>query len=234
MIEAVTELRRRCPGVPIYGIIDRDLAAAEALDSDFIGKGILRTPRCTLENYLLESECWAKVFSFIFSRQGAAPDSWDAPIQVRGYIEHAFQECLPLSAYNHVIQYGNHRYTQQARQTPEAARSYRDHPDALAGGGPAVKLRSWGQQLGAAEDFGDLFERELQALERDPARWPQDVSGKPVLQSLHRRFPRLPGAGQFSLSHYLNLYVRECPFPPEDIAALINRIVEHARWSRRE
>jgi hypothetical protein len=229
VVEAVTELRRRCPGVPVYGLIDRDFASDDALDADFAARGILRTPRYTLENYLLEPGCWARVFGFIFRRQGGAPQGWDDPAQVRNHIEQAYRDCLVLAAHNRVIKFGNERYLEQAARTPETERTYRDHPESLAGIDPAAKLRSWGQQIGAAEDLGDLFGQTLRALEQDSlSAWEQQVSGKYVLRELHRRFPRLPGTGQFSLSHYLNLYLRECPGPPPDLVRLIERIIEDA------
>lgn len=230
VVEAVAELRRRCADVPVYGIIDRDFAGDEELDGDFPQQGILRTPYYTLENYLLEPECWAQVFAFIFRRQGGAPDGWDDPARMHNHIEQAYRDCLPLAAHNQVIQHGNRQYMQQAQQTPEPERIYREHPDAFAGIDPAAKLRAWGQQLGANEDLGDLFGERLQILEQaDWLTWQFHVSGKQALRELHRRFPQPPRAGQFSLSHYLNLYLDRCPTPPPDLAALIDRIIEDAR-----
>ncbi len=226
---AVAELRRRCPGIPIYGIIDRDFADDETLDADFAALGIVRTPRYTLENYLLDPECWANVFAFIFRRQGSAPDGWDDPARVQHHIERAYRDCLVLTAHNRVIQFGNEHYGDRAIQTPETDRTYREHPNALANIDPADKLRAWGNQLGAAEDLGTMFEQTLRDLQAgDLATWQQHVSGKYVLQLLHQRFPRLPRAGQFPLDHYLNEYLRACPDPPPDLVRLIERIIEDA------
>lgn len=229
VIEAVRELRRRCPDVPIYGIIDRDFAEDEALDADFDRDGILRTPCYTLENYLLDPECWAKVFRFIFRRQGRAPDGWDdlATVQVR--VEQAYRFCLPLAAHNYVIKYGCTLYPVRAAQTPETERTYREHPDALARLNVFAKLRAWGEMLGATEDLGALYEKELDRLEQGGfSVWQRHVSGKYVLAVLHRDFPRLPRSGQFSVGHYLNLYLDRCPQPPADVQRLIERILRHA------
>lgn len=145
VIEAVAELRHRCQNVPIYGIIDRDFADDGALDADFAQQGILRTPRYTLENYLLEPEGWAKVFSLIF--RGHTPDGWDESAQVQTYIEQAYHHCLPLAAHDQVIQYGNRKYSEQAKQTPEDDRHYLKHINHLEGIDLVEKLRLWGQQL---------------------------------------------------------------------------------------
>ena len=74
-----------------------------------------------------------------------------------------------------------------------------------------------------------MFEQALRDLQAgDLVTWQQHVSGKYVLQLLHRRFPRLPRAGQFPLDHYLNEYLRACPDPPPDLVRLIERIIEDA------
>lgn len=226
VFEAVSELRRRCPGIPVYGIIDRDFADDNALDADFSTGGILRTPRCTLENYLLEPECWAEVFKFVFRRHNGPPDAWDDINRVQAYIEQAYRACLALAAHNQVIQYGTRLYSTQASQTPEAERVYREHPDSLVS--PVEKLRKWGQTLGAREDFGRLYQSKLEDLERTGlAAWKRHVSGKMVLKELHRNFPKPPRTGQFSLSHYLNEYLRACPDPPDDLIELVERVINH-------
>lgn len=104
-----------------------------------------------------------------------------------------------------------------------------EHPDVFTDVDPASKLRVWGQQLGANEDLGERFEQASDSLEQgDLADWEKQVSGKYVLRLLHQRFPRLPGAGQFPLDHYLNEYLRACPDPPADLVELIERIIEDA------
>jgi hypothetical protein len=229
VVEAVAELRRRCPDVPVYGVIDRDFASDDDLDADFATQGILRTPRYTLENYLLVPDCWAQVFAFIFRRQGGVPDGWDDPVRVQGYIEDAYRDCLDLAAYNFAIHFGNSMYPKGASKTPKAERTYRERPNALANIDPVATLNSWGKKLGFPEDLGKVFSGFLGELNRGgPPRWEKSVSGKYVLRALHQCFPRLPRTGQFSLDHYLNQYLRECPNPPPDLVGLIERIIEDA------
>ena len=54
VVTAVKALRERGLEIPVYGIIDRDFCEDHELDRDFETLGILRTPRYTLENYLLD------------------------------------------------------------------------------------------------------------------------------------------------------------------------------------
>ncbi|MBX7232822.1 MAG: DUF4435 domain-containing protein [Caldilineales bacterium] len=224
VIDAVAELRRRCPDIPIYGIIDRDFAEDEELDSDFITLGIIRTPAYTLENYLLDPACWAAVFRFIFRRQNVAPDGWDQPEQARNHIEAAFRACLDLTAYNQVVKRCAEHYPESADVS--SVRGYHHHPDAFKGEDPARSLSQWGQEIGCSEDLGRLFAEKRAGLDSlGLAGWQQLVSGKHVLGLLHNRFPRLRKAGRFGLSHYLNLYLRECPDAPADLAQIIGRII---------
>ncbi|MEW5987961.1 MAG: DUF4435 domain-containing protein [Chloroflexota bacterium] len=225
VIQAVGDLRQLCPDVPIFGIIDRDFADQQALDADFAVKGILRTARYTLENYLLAPECWKNVFSLIFLRDAQVPDNWDDPTQIQTYILQAFQACLPLAAYNWVIQSCREEYPAEYDQWPI---EYAKHPAELERQDSAVKLHNWGQQCGISEDLGQLYELRLAELQQgDLATWQQLVSGKCVLSELQKRFPRRMGRGQFDLDHYLTLYLDKCPEPQADLTALIQRILAH-------
>jgi hypothetical protein len=229
VIEAVAELRRRCPDVPVYGIIDRDFAEDEALDADFATLGILRTQSYTLENYLLDAACWAAVFRLIFRRQGGAPDGWDQTERVQAHIEAAYRSCLDLTAYNRVIKTVGERYRELAQTTAEGDREYQHHPDAFRKIGPAARLATWGQKMGCPEDLGARFHEYRSALETaSVADLQKMVSGKHVLQVLQGRFPLLPRAGRFGSSHYLNLYLDRCPDPPADLIHIIDRIVADA------
>jgi hypothetical protein len=235
VIEAVAELRWRCPDVPVYGIIDRDFAEDEALEADFANHGILRTPRYALENYLLDAECWAAVFGLIFRRKGGAPQGWDQPEAVQGQIEAAYRACLDLAAHNFVVKYGWVNYPELARQTPEQDRSYRDHPAAFRVVSPSDRLASWGLQMGCPEDLGARFRAQRATLETAGlGDWQKAVSGKYVLHVLQGRFPLLPGAGRFGLSHYLNLYVDRCPRPPPDLVRILDRIISAAGGAGRD
>lgn len=225
---AVAELRTRCPEVPVYGIIDRDFADDGALDADFAA-GIVRTPLFTLENYLLDPECWAAVFRLIFRRQGGAPGGWDDAGQVANHISTAYRTCLDLAAHNLVVKHACTAYRNLAMQTPEPDRRYREHPDAFKQTPPAARLAAWGTSMDCPEPLDVRFAHEQARMAAlGEQGWPTVVSGKHVLKVLQAQFPLLAGAGKFGLSHYLNLYLDRCPDPPADLAALIDRIVADA------
>jgi len=226
VVEAVAELRRRCPNIPIYGIIDRDFAEEGTLDADFATLGILRTSCYTLENYLLDPVCWAAVFRLIFRRQGSAPNGWDQTERVQEHIEAAYRSCLDLAAYNRVIKTVGERYHELAQATADGDREYLHHPDAFTKIGPAARLAAWGQKMGCPEDLGARFHEYRAALETaSPADLQKVVSGKHVLHVLQSRFPLLPRAGRFGLSHYLNLYLDRCPDPPADLTRIVERVI---------
>lgn len=230
VIRAVAELRQRCSGVPIYGIIDRDFCQPEHLDADFETQGILRTPQYTLENYLLDPKGWAKVFQFIFRPFRPLAENWDDEVKMACLIANAYTECFVLSAHNRAIKFGNDNFTNQAVLTPEKSRCYLEVAHALEKDRAIQKLQVWGGQIGAGTKLIEVFEEHLAVLNQaDLPFLQQHISGKYVLGWLHRRFPKRPGAGQFDLKHYLNEYLRACPEPPPDITELINRIVQHAR-----
>ncbi len=230
VIAAVLELRQRCPGVPVYGVIDRDFTNY-ALDAAFVTQGILRTPLYTLENYLLDPNCWAQVFTLIFRpHPGGVPDGWGDPVRVQAYIEQAYRDCLVLAAHNWVIKFGHEHYFNQATQTRQSDREYRENLEAFGNVDPADKLGRWGQQLAANEDFTQLYTQKLQMLNQaNLDEWEKQVSGKYVLHQLHQQFPRRPGRrALFDLGHYLNLYLDKCIHPPADLVRLIDHIIQDA------
>jgi hypothetical protein len=227
--EAVIELRIQCPDIPIYGIIDRDFAEDSALEVNFDSQGVVRTPLYTIENYLLDPNCWAKVFDFIFRRSGRAPDGWDEPLQVWNYIEQVYSECLPLAAHNWVVKFCGEKYQDKILIGGKQFK-YLESPMALSGRNAEIVLLEWGRHLGIAENLGDLFTQKLGELRAsDFAGWQKQVSGKYVLRELHRRFPlRKGGTGRFDVNHYVDLLLQFCPEPPEDLDRLIRYVLQRA------
>lgn len=225
---AVGELRQREPHVALYGIVDRDFADDHVVEAQYAGipeNGVLRLPRYTLENYLLDPGCWFSVLGLVFAREGSPPEGWDSPDAIARQIESAYRDCAVVSAHNRVIKFGNGRYRSAAEKTPDAERQYVRVLEALRQRDPRAKLAAWGQSLGAGEDFGQLFDRhfaELQDADLDCLA--KRVSGKVVLKHLHRQFPNPPRGGQFGVEHYLNLYLDKCPEPSEDLQELLQLI----------
>ncbi len=219
---AVARLRADGCRVPVYGIVDRDFCEDEALDADFATCGILRTPRYTIENYLLEPECWAQVLKLAFSRQGQAPDGWNGTTMVANHIQFAYHECLPIAAHNRVVQFAQEHYNCSA-----SSRVYLMHPAAAMAQDLSLELREWGRTLAAEVDFGALFDDRRRELETDDlALWQKHVSGKAVLWAFHEHLPSVKR--RYDLDHYLNLYMDRCPDPPADLTALVDRILQAA------
>ena len=225
---AVQEMRRRLPGVPCYGILDRDFTPENALDINFAHNGILRTRNYTIENYLLNPGCWADVFKLIF-RRGSVPGGWDNPATISEYITQACRECLPLAAHNYVVHYVNEYYAAVAEQIPEGQRVYLHDPRALTQTDLVSRFQHWTGVLGSTEDLVNMFGAFQQDLaQANPDAWMQHISGKHVLKVLHQRFPLSGQSGRFRLSHYISLYLDKCHDPPPDLKDLVYRCLNHA------
>jgi hypothetical protein len=227
LVAAVTALRERSIGVPVYGIIDRDFCEDHELDARFESKGILRTPRHTLENYLLDPACWATVFKRIFRRNPADARGWDDERRVTNLISDAYRDCLALAAHNWVVGTITAKYA--SLTTP--SRNYLTNHTAVKHKEAVLQsLVNWGANIGASEDLRKLFDDKLSQLEIATIEThSQQVSGKYVLERLLDMSPGSPNNKHFSLDHYLVLYMESCSAPPADLVNLIERIIEHAR-----
>lgn len=228
VLNAVAQLRERVPGMPVYGIRDRDFCEDAELDRAFETHGILCTPRYTLENYLLDPKCWAAVMQIIFDRDPVAAKGWNDEAQVCTFINDAYRNCLGLAAHNWVVKLIAAKYLAQATQQP---REYLKHPRALAAAVALLaSLCAWGKQLGVTEDLNAVYAEKLAELEQmEFAAWEKQVSGKYVLHALYQQFPLPAGSGRLPLDQFLNLYMNQCYEPPADLSALIERIIAHAR-----
>ncbi|HKX31826.1 MAG TPA: DUF4435 domain-containing protein [Blastocatellia bacterium] len=225
VVKAVAELRRLCSGVPIYGIIDRDFCEEPELGLEFESQGILRTPRCTLENYLLEPACWAEVFKRIFRRNPAAAQGWDQKQTIIETIAQSYESCLSVAAHNWVVKMIMARYRPPTTLPREYLRHYKAMDDQQ---GVLQSLSEWGSNVGASEDLREMFESRLSQLKQSPAEiHAQVVSGKLVLKRFIEHSP-MPPKGRLHLYYYLNEYMEICHEPPADLTALIERIITHA------
>ena len=226
VVAAVATLRERSIGVPVYGIIDRDFCEDHELDTEFDSKGIARTPRYTLENYLLDPVCWATVFKRIFRRSPAAARGWDDERQVTKFISDAYSDCLALAAHNWIVGAITAKYaspTTASREYLTNHKAVRDQEAVL------LSLANWGVSIGASEDLRQLFNSKFSQLKIATIEiLSQQVSGKYVMERLLDLSPGSPTKTRFPLDHYLNLYMESCSTPPTDLVNLIERIIEHA------
>ena len=227
IVTAVASLRTRLGRRRVYGIIDRDFAGPPTyppVPTD----GILRTSKYTLENYLLDPECW---YRYIRPHGRRTPKpGWSTPDEAQATIEGLYRECLPLSAYNWTLQ--------QARSLDEAAfhrlreddRKYKEHPKALDNMGDVeAHLRGLQKQMGLSADLGQVYADRLAYLQTlTLADWEGVVSGKYVLRLLRERFP-LRLSGNQAWDDVLGAYVDGCPDPHPDLVNLVELILQDAQ-----
>lgn len=229
VVNAVTTLRATIGPKSVYGIIDRDFApniAYPPLPPD----GILRTPKYTLENYLLDPDCW---FQFMHPYTLRVPKpGWNTVEEVAMTIERLYRECIPLAAYNIVLRQARDIYDEEFNNLPESEKKYKEHPKALAAiGDVPTYLGQLTTKMGLSEPddfFAKLYKMGLKEMRDDPvSNLEQVVSGKYVLNLLKERFP-LRLSGQQAWDDVLGAYVDICPAPPEDLRILVDLILQDA------
>lgn len=228
VVEAVAELRVRLGDRAVYGIIDRDFETVVGVEP-FPDSGVLRTPKYTLENYLLEAECWFKCIQPHTLR--APKPGWQTSGQVQTTIRGLYQQCLPLSAFNWTLKQARTADPAGFASLPRKDREFRgEHPKALTGlGDVSGHLRSLGARLNLAADLGFMYEERLAHLQGLPHDQLEEVvSGKFVHNLLSEQFP-LKLSGERSWDDMLSAYLFHCPHPPADLRHLITAILSDAR-----
>jgi len=228
--EAVIELRRMLNPKRVYGIIDRDFAPL-AVYPPLPPDGIVRTRQYTLENYLLEAECWAVCARRYMGRM--ATPAWNDPHALERHIVDLYRRCLPVSAYNWVLRQARQIDNHAFELLPSGNRQYKESPEALdalasgVGGVPSY-LRTIQTQMGLTEDLGALYQQRLTGLEQQNlAEWQEVVSGKYVLRLLRQSFPMNIAENDWK-TYVLGTYLEECLDPPADLQALIEAILADA------
>lgn len=226
VMDAVAELRLRLGGKAVYGIIDRDFETLVGTEP-FPHSGVLRTPKYTLENYLLEAECWFKCIQPYTLR--AAKPGWQTPAEVQTTIRDLHRQCIPLSAFNWTLKQARSAAPMGFATLPDKEGAYREHPKALAGLGDVPDyLRHLGVRLGLAVNLGQMYEERLahlQNLSHDQLE--EVVSGKVVHKLLFEQFP-LKLSGERSRDDMLSAYLFHCPHPPADLQQLVAAILADA------
>ncbi len=227
VVDAVHALRASLGAKRVYGIIDRDFEEHVAHDP-FPSDGIARTAKYTLENYLLDVECWFK-YVCLHTRRVSKP-GWNTLDEARGTLESLYRECLPLSAYNWVLHRSRQEHPVKFMALPPKMREYKEHPKAIDNLGDVLAhLRNEIQtQMGIADDLGRMYTERLGALQiLLLADLEQVVSGKYVLNLLREQFPINLGSRQ-AWDDVLSAYISLCPDPPSDLETLINLVLQDA------
>ncbi len=221
---AVESLRTRLGAKRVYGIVDRDFEESVTWNP-FPPSGILRTPKYTLENYLLNAECW---FQQILPYTLRSPKAgWNSVEEAQATLESLYRECLPLSAYNWVLRQVRNRAPDVFETLPDNA--YKEHPKAVErlGNIPAC-LREIQTRMMIPDDWGQMYLDRLAVLQRmSLPELEQIISGKYVLALLHERFP-LRLSGKQAWDDVLGAYIVACPAPPNDLETIIGLILQDA------
>ncbi len=128
VVGAVENLRARLGAKRVYGIVDRDFEGTVSLEV-CPADGILRTPKYTLENYLLNPEDW---FKYVHPHTGrASKPGWNTLEEARATIESFYRQCAPLSAYNWSLCQMRAHSRAEFEMLPNADQQYREHPRAM-------------------------------------------------------------------------------------------------------
>ena len=223
---AVTVLRTGLGSRRVYGIVDRDFAV-NPMPASVPSDGIMRTPKYTLENYLLDPACWFKYIRPHTLR--VQMPGWSTAAEVQATIESLYRQCAPLSAYNWTLHQVRDRDYKAFTALRQKDSEYREHPKALVvlGDIPA-HLHGIGAQMGLADDLGQMYAGRLASLKTAPLpRLEEAVSGKYVLNLLREQFPLKP-SGKQAWDGVLSAYIDACPDPPADLAHLVDLILNDA------
>lgn len=227
VINAVTTLRTTIGSKSVYGIIDRDFVpniTYPPLPPD----GILRTPKYTLENYLLDPDCW---FQYIrpYTRRTPKP-GWNTLEEVIVTIENLYRVCIPLTAYNWTLFEARNQNYQNFITLPSPQKTYKEHPKAIAeiGDVPAY-LQGIEAAMGLTGDYlGWRYTNLTTIMARSSlSSLEQVISGKYVLTLLKEQFP-LRISGRQTWDDILGAYIDTCPTPPEDLRLLVDLILQDA------
>lgn len=225
VVAAVTSLRNSLGARKVYGIVDRDFEEQVTHDP-FPTDGILRTRKYTLENYLLDPQCWFEC-TYPYTLRESKP-GWSTEAEVQATIESLYRECIPISAYNWTLRQARSLDYAAFTGLPDREKEYARHPKALENWGDVpVRLRDIQARMGLPNDLGDLYTdrlTDLQALSLTDLE--QVVTGKAVLTLLRERF--LLHLDKQGWDDTLGAYVHTCPDPPADLKALVDLILENA------
>jgi hypothetical protein len=225
VITAVASLRNGLGAKKVYGIIDRDFV--DPTYDPFPANGILRTHKYTLENYLLDPQCWFEIV-YPFTRREPKP-GWSTEAEVQATIESLYRECIPISAYNWTLRQARTLDYAAFTYLPDKERAYARHPKALENWGDVpAHLRDIQARMGLPDDLGRLYADRLAAWQSlSLADLEKVVTGKAVLTLLRERFP-LRLSGSRAWDDMLGAYVNTCPDPPADLKTLVDLILGDA------
>lgn len=232
--DAVSELRRRGTPVPVYGLLDRDFTPDEEIarqsESSFDGT-CYRLLRYDLESYLLDPEGWLGVLRrVLWRREPHVPAGWDTTQAVADRIRGFYGEALAVAAHNWTVRCLAERY---GAQPGFVGRSYVTSVQALAKVNPDTALSAWASAFGAQDAAREVYRDRLaflRAREDNLDELQKYVSGKLVLQELHRTIPR--ARKRPDRMDLAERYLDQRRAPPPEVVALLDLIRARAERER--
>jgi len=224
--EAVARLRFSLGNKKVYGLRDRDFEPG-AVYPPVPVDGVLHTPKYTLENYMLDAQCWLQ---YIQPHGLRSPKpGWSTLAEAQATLTELYHQCLPLSAYNWTLRQARLLDYGAFMAIPANEREYKQHPRALESPfDVAMHLGDLEQRMNLSESLARMFSNRLRELDAmSLAEWEQVVSGKYVLNLLSENFPIRLGSKQ-AWDDVLGAYVSLCHTPPADLAKLLDLIWQDA------
>lgn len=224
--KAVAHLREHAPGRPVFGLIDRDFSTRDPTDAtEALAPYLHRTGWYTLENYFFsEPSIWLQILDVLTDPE--ARPGWRTIEELHQQILRAYEGALVVAAWNRTV-HDECRRVDLRTDSP----GYREHPKAITDKALA-SLAQWGQERGAPEPLRDRYTTTLAALASDPARWPEQVTGKAAYKLFVEGFPALINTHGKDLA-MRRLYMDRQPPPPPDLATIIDEICREAVTYRR-
>jgi len=223
VLNAVNALRGILGAQFVFGIVDRDFRESPVYDTP-PADGILWTAKYTLENYLLNPECWFKV-TRPFTRR-SAKSGWNSPEEVEQTILTLYQKCIPLAACNSTLKFASQLDDGAFRNLSESQQKHKTHPKALENLGDLSNyFQTIQNDMGLSIDLDEKYTTRLAELQTmTVADLDQHVSGKYVIKLLHDEFP-MGSLTKQAWDDTLGAYIDACPDAPEDLSQLIDLIV---------
>lgn len=223
VVEAVAALRNTLGDASVFGIIDRDFEDHVAYIS-VPPDGVLRTPRATLENYLLEPACWFRYVQPLTLK--TSKSGWGSVEEVHAAILGFYKECMPLAAVNWTLRRARLLNPTAFQALRRSDQEYKGHPMAIANLGDVPAYPRGLQSYATLNvDLGQMYQDRVAAMADMPlADLEQVVSGKYVLRLLKERFP-LGTLKPQAWDDILGAYMFICPDPPADLVQLVDLIL---------
>lgn len=222
VVTAVEQLRPVLGANNVFGIVDRDFRDSPNYNEIPLD-GILWTPKYTLENYLLNPECWYEVVH-PFTLRTPKP-GWNSVEEAEQTIHALYQKCIPLAAYNATLNYLHEEHSHAFEKLSESQQKFKEHPKALKNlGDLSTHFQTLAGVIGLSIDLESKYEKNTAELHvMNQADLEQNVSGKYVLALLKETYP-MGSPTKRAWDDILGGYIKYCPEPPGDLVRLMDLI----------